>query len=261
MSSELDTELAKGIYVNVGGSWFKAFTEFNEATGGTVSTYTKSDGTKWKVHTFTSNDTFTVTKAARPFRVLLVGGGAGGSGYNPSCCGGSGCERGSTPGGGGNHYYNNSLSIGKGDFPVVVGGGGGPGRNGCCQAGPCDCCKYGPGVRGGFPGGNGGATTFDGHSGAGGTGAAQMAPVYNHYITSDIQTGTDKSFGHNGGGGSKSGGKGVAIIAYQIANTATEFDDNLPPELPQEGRATSPEEIRAEEIAEIEQLLEASDVR
>jgi len=37
MSDSLDDGLAKGIYVNVGGSWYKAFSEWNDATGGTVT--------------------------------------------------------------------------------------------------------------------------------------------------------------------------------------------------------------------------------
>ncbi len=49
---------------------------FNEATGGAVTTYTRA-GRTFRVHTFTSGATLTITSADEPFSVLIVGGGGG----------------------------------------------------------------------------------------------------------------------------------------------------------------------------------------
>jgi len=125
MSGELDTELSKGIYVNVGGSWFKAFSEWNSATGGTVTDVDNYNGTgqKWRVHTFTDSGTFTVTNAGKPFRVLVVGGGGGG---NPSGqLDPGGIYIGTASGGGGGVYASDSELLGVEAFPVKVGKGGG----------------------------------------------------------------------------------------------------------------------------------------
>jgi hypothetical protein len=52
---------------------------YNEASGGTVNDFfdTKT-GVRYRVHTFTSNDVFTVKSAPKPFRIFCQGGGAGG---------------------------------------------------------------------------------------------------------------------------------------------------------------------------------------
>ncbi len=70
--------------------------DFNNATGGSVTTVTDYNGTgeTWRVHTFTSSGTLTVSSAARPFRVLTVGNGGsgapGGPYYTSGGSGGSG---------------------------------------------------------------------------------------------------------------------------------------------------------------------------
>ena len=59
------------LYVWNGNAWFTIAlidTRFN-ATGGTVSTYT-SDGTDYKVHTFTSSGTFSVSSGARNYFIF-----------------------------------------------------------------------------------------------------------------------------------------------------------------------------------------------
>jgi hypothetical protein len=57
---------------------------FNNATGGSTSVITNYNGTgqTWRVHTFTSNATFTVVDSVNTFRYLVCGGGAGGPGAN-----------------------------------------------------------------------------------------------------------------------------------------------------------------------------------
>lgn len=89
--------------------------EFNAATGGATADYVK-DGRRFRVHTFTANDTINVTKAANPFRVLAVGGGTGGSGGQPYCKPGS-------PGASG-QAIDTALVLPVGATSVTVGGVG-----------------------------------------------------------------------------------------------------------------------------------------
>jgi hypothetical protein len=222
---------------------------FNEAEGGAPTTYTK-DGKKYKVHTFTDNSTLIVKSAARPFRILCVGAGAGRSGGNPSCCGGPGCERGPERGGGGNYYLNNNDVLGAQSYPVVVGVGGGPGNNGCCDAGSCGCCPGG----GGYPGGSGGASSIAGKSGAGGTGTRQGTAPPNYFVTTDI-SGTNTQYGNNGGG--DQGGRGIVIVSYEIDPSVTDYDEAQAPEqLSMEGTFVYPSggvwELRGSEYVQVE---------
>ena len=91
------------------------------ATGGTI-TYTDSSGLNprssppyaggYTVHTFTSDDTFTVTSGSGSVDYLLVaGGGSGGSGGNGG-------------GGGAGGFRTGSLPLLPGSYPVAVGAGG-----------------------------------------------------------------------------------------------------------------------------------------
>jgi hypothetical protein len=95
-------------------SWFSG-------TGGTETTYT-SDGVLYKVHTFTSSGTFTVTGTGE-IEYLVVGGGGGG-GNN----GGGG--------GGGGGFLTNTLTIPGSDVCSVVIGSGGAGAIGGSSADP-----------------------------------------------------------------------------------------------------------------------------
>lgn len=92
---------------------------WNDATGGTVSTYTV-DGKKMRRHTFTSSGSFNIKRAFRPFTVYLLGGGAGGgnSGFD-----GGGPHDGGGGGGGGYYVYTGNLDVT--DHPITVGNGGG----------------------------------------------------------------------------------------------------------------------------------------
>lgn len=113
---------------------------FITATGGTETT----DG-NFKVHTFTSNGTFTVISGSETGAYLVVGGGGGG-----------GFRRGGG-GGGGGVLYNASYALSPGSYSVVVGSRG----VGGVQA-----------VDSGY-GGSGGASSFNGISASGGGGGAQ----------------------------------------------------------------------------------------
>ena len=219
---------------------------YNEATGGTETIVDNYNGTgaKYKVHTFTSDDTFTVEAATNPFRVLVVGGGGGGAGgrYNSSQAGGGG--------GGGGYYENAAQALSVASYVVSVGasgaGRGSPddgqpttgGAGGTTSAFSVNCTGGGGGVTGG---GGGGGGSPAGYSGSGHTGGS----VSHH--SSDI-SGSSTSYGgggagnsgggagSNGGGGSGgqtgslgtgrnysggSGGAGVVIVAYQIGTSTT----------------------------------------
>ena len=207
----------KTLYVNVGGSWFKAYEGWNSATGGTVTDVDDYNGTgqKWRVHTFTSSGTFTVQVADQPFRVLVGGGGGGGAG-------GGGAAGAS--GSGGRIWTSDAYSFQQGQ--AVAADIGAAGRAGAAKS----------------DGGPGGATTFGDVATCGG-GAQGRAypngkPPYNANVTSDI-SGSEAKYGNvtptestppqptwggcgDGGGHGLSGqpghpgGPGVVIVAYQI---------------------------------------------
>ncbi len=84
-------------------------TPFIVATGGTV--YVDPFDGDYKIHQFTSNDTFVIASApVNPtVEVMMVGGGGGGT------FGG---------GGGGGYIYRPSFGVSTGSFSVVVGAGG-----------------------------------------------------------------------------------------------------------------------------------------
>lgn len=87
------------------------------ASGGTTSTYTL-DGKTYKVHTFTTNGTFSVTTGGKIDFLLVAGGQAG-------WWGGSGVNQGGPGGSGGKIVNISQHSISAGSFSVTVGLGGG----------------------------------------------------------------------------------------------------------------------------------------
>lgn len=101
---------------------------WNAATGGTTSDISNYNGTgeTWRLHTISSNTTFTVTSSIDSFRILLVGGGGGGNG-DSGCCA---CQQ---YGGGGSVTDLTGQSLPPGEYTVDLGstsGGGwagGPG--------------------------------------------------------------------------------------------------------------------------------------
>lgn len=83
------------------------------ATGGTVTTYS-SGGTTYKVHTFTTSGTFTVTSGGS-VDVLCVGGGGAGRDFDAD---------GRSAGGGGGYVTSSTLSVSPGAISITVGSGG-----------------------------------------------------------------------------------------------------------------------------------------
>lgn len=176
---------------------------FNAATGGTVTTLTNYNGTgqTWKVHSFTSNGTLTVTNAVLTFNYLVIGGGGGGgnanaNGYKAGIAG----------------AFNNvtGATLSATSYSMTIGGGGGGGNQGQNA-----------------PPGSGGTTTFSGVSTAGGGGGGAGGPTTSVSAsgTSNIQ-GTNKTytdFGsggfhptYNGSGYGSAGGSGLVVVVYRI---------------------------------------------
>jgi hypothetical protein len=85
------------------------------ATGGSVSTIT-IDGISYKLHTFTSNDTFNISSGADNVSYLIVG--AGGSGG--STCMSNSLYRGGSAG----SISQGTLFKGEGSYSVTIGNGG-----------------------------------------------------------------------------------------------------------------------------------------
>lgn len=86
---------------------------WNAATGGSVTTYSKADGTVWTQHKFTSSGSFTVTTGAFPFIIRLIGKG-GNSGYADCPMHGGGR-------GGGGGGYDIQTTLDPGTYSVTVG--------------------------------------------------------------------------------------------------------------------------------------------
>ena len=166
--------------------------KFITATGGTITT----DG-DYKVHTFTSPGTFTVTCAGSTTGstdidyLLIAGGGGGAAGYERGAGAGGGGGFRESPGksSGYNGYGNlDSFTVAATGYPVTVGAGGSGGTN--------------PNT--GNPSCNGSASTFLGFSAAGGGGSLAGPPQP-----------TSSPAGQNGGSGG--GGSGIDCAPGRIA--------------------------------------------
>ena len=95
-------------------NWFPTGIIRPVATGGTI-TDASINNALYRVHTFNSNGTLTLTRGGVVDYLIVGGGGAGGCSRNG--LGGSG-------GGGGGGVLIGSLTLPIGDYPVVVGSGG-----------------------------------------------------------------------------------------------------------------------------------------
>jgi hypothetical protein len=218
---------------------------YNIATGGTVTTATIG-GVNYKLHTFTSNDTFTIQAAVKTFNLLLVGGGSNGA------TGG---------GGGGAVQPYTSQTIATGAYPVTVGGvcsassisgtaftaagaavatgglnhtnaggvpGGGyggaaieTGPNGTAQAGGAGTANSITGTSIYYAGGGGGAAwnALNGHPSAGGAGGGGASGASDG---SGVNGQAGQFYGAGGGGATNTGAEGagasgIVIIRYEIA--------------------------------------------
>ena len=171
---------------------------FNEATGGAVTTYTRA-GRTFRVHTFTSGATLTITSAAEPFSVLVVGGG-GGSAAAPDGT--------VAVGGGGGIINARRTTLPPGVLNVAVGAGGPPGAPGGASAldtvgtaapgaaGAPALAEFSPTATSGITGKR---TTY------GGTGTPTSGP------------GIDGRGTGAGGPAANRGGNGIVVVSYEIA--------------------------------------------
>ena len=194
--------------------------EFIIANGGTVTT----DG-DYKIHTFTSNGTFSVTQSSQNYNdidYLIVAGGGAGGGY----VGGGGGAGGViyTTGSSGLNAINYSIVVGAGGTTTSNGSnstffsqtaiGGGRGAKGGCE--PGQACQSG-----GSGGGGGSGTTITGCAGTDGQGntggdATACTPPYS--------SGGGGGAGAVGANGSASGGgNGGNGLQISISGTPTYY--------------------------------------
>lgn len=87
-------------------------------TGGSESTISNYNGTgqTWKVHQFTSNGTFNISRSLNQFKVLVVGGGAGAMGENNQAIGNAGAGAGTGT--------DSLITLSPGNYSITVGAGG-----------------------------------------------------------------------------------------------------------------------------------------
>jgi hypothetical protein len=188
-------------------------TGWNEATGGTVNDVTNYNGTgeTWRVHRFTGNGTFTITRGALPFRALVVGGGGGGVGNTGAVNG--------QAGNGATGADTTIPSFDPGAHPITVGGGGGGSSPSHSVPGHAAGASSGLGLTGpgaGGPGGGGGGWNRVSNITGANVTYGQSAP--------GPSNGATGGRGNGGGGGMCSvnncggaaGSAGISIFAYRI---------------------------------------------
>lgn len=159
---------------------------FNDATGGTITSVSNYNGTgqKWRVHTFTNTGTLSVSNVTSTFNTMQVGGGGSGGTFRDSDP--NAWFRWGSGGGGGSHTASNAVSLTVQNYPVTVGGGGG-------------------GVNGWWVTGNGGGSTnFNGTTSPGGAAGIGTDQLYGAGGNGTAYTisGTSKNYGRGGKPGS-----------------------------------------------------------
>ena len=100
------------------GTKFVQMSNTFSAAGGTVTSYT-SGSTTYKVHTFLSSGTFTVSAGSAQVEYLVVAGGGGGGGHMDG-----GWYNDPGGGGGAGGMLTGTLSVTPGSYTVTVGAGG-----------------------------------------------------------------------------------------------------------------------------------------
>lgn len=208
--------------------------QFNAGSGGTEQTISNYNGTgqTWKVHTFTANSSFTMSRKVTDSSLLVVGGGGAGS---IGVCGTGQMECAGSGGGGGGYYMSTTAQIPVTSHSVTIGGGGGAsgGAGGSTVFGTIQTSTGAP-SHGGQTGGSGGTPN-------GITGGNNNSGNVSYYTSNITGTGTNYAAGGSGYYGSQvtyygSGGKaaqrnggdypdgtgfngtgGIVVVAYRIA--------------------------------------------
>jgi len=197
------------------------------ATGGTTTTYTTS-GDTWKVHTFTSNGTFTPTSALTNVQLLVLGGGGSGGASNQSDSSGSDASGG---GGAGLLVFKAGKSLASGTaYAITIGNGGtapsgantigGDGSESTFASGTGDAIRAGGGTGGGLANQLGGTPGSQGGSAGGAGGGGASVGTRSGATSNTLDSGTayfndggDNPSGqgspYSGSGGGGTGAQGV----------------------------------------------------
>lgn len=196
---------------------------FMDASGGTVTT-----SGNYRIHTFTSNGTFTVTRAptTSDIEVLVVGGGGGGAGGGLNVGGGGG--------GAGGYIFTRPTVSSTGTVNVTVGTGGlGGAYNARGSSGTDSSISGVLGTFTAFGGGRGGTAPSSaasggsggGHSGAGGTPGSGTAGQGNNGAAGTGTYGSTASTGGGGGGANATavGSAGGAGKSNTISGTTQTY--------------------------------------
>ena len=220
------------VYSGAPQGWITA-TAGNDATAVTEKFVTASGGAvttsgNFKIHTFTSDSTFTVTCGGNPggsntvsYVVVAGGGGAGGDG------GGGGGAGGYREGLGLNDSFTGSplrsptgvpVSASPGSYPIVVGGGGAGGSQPATGAVGSNSSFSTIISAGGGIGGGRGAAGNGGSGGGGQRGSPQTGGTGNTPPVSPAQ-GTNGGNGGPPNGGDGGGGGGGATVAGSVNAT------------------------------------------
>ena len=195
---------------------------FPSATGGSVTEITQ-DGNTYRVHTFSSSGTLDFESGGDIEYLVEAGGGAGGSLYNA----------GGASSGSGGEAQTNATTVDEGEYSVSVGSGGSS-RSACSSGCPArrgsDSSLTGSGlsvVSSGGRGGTGYTCYQDSPSTCNWSSVSGESGYSGSSITSDIN-GSSQTYGNNGGSGASgwtygyrsgsSGGSGIVIVRYQIAD-------------------------------------------
>ena len=216
------TDYVVSVYgVNVAGVGQQSVTDpfqlnYNAASGGTETVVDDYNGTgeQWKIHTFESSGTLSVTSAPNDFRYLVVGAGGSGGGKPSPEGGGGGCGGVvDTVGllsvgdiaitvGVGQGYSETGNADGSSIGDIVVAGGGGQGGSG----------YGGGGGNSGSPltttgaGGSSSAQTCGGGAGASANGSSKNGGFG---VTTTIGGSVSTDFAGGGGGGNRGKGPGA----------------------------------------------------
>ena len=199
------------------GQW-SVISNLFEASGGTETTQT-IDGTVYKIHTFTQSGTFTVDQGSTTVEYLVIAGGGGGGRSDNGHQGGGGGAGGyrcsvSGESSGDNSTAESAISVSRGSYNVVVGGGGNGSTNTGTRADNGNDSEFGTIVSiggGGGGAGSDGGSQRNGLSGGSGGGSASS----NQFLVSggsgtqnqggDGGSPTSIGNGHSGEGGGAGG--------------------------------------------------------
>ncbi len=191
------------MYGNLGiGTWTPNFQlhinsptpAFTAGTGGTITTYS-SGGATYKVHTFTSNGTFTAPSPATNIHLLVVAGGGGGAGGDNASVGGGG-------GGGGGVLDQASRGLSAaGSYSITIGTAGSGSANNNTNGGAGGNSVFDTSTANGGGGGAAFSASNPAAGGSGGGGSGDTSPGTGNQGTSGGAAG----FGNNGGTGLSTG--------------------------------------------------------